>query len=188
MRILGIDPGSLATGFGVVERLEQRVVHVVHGTIRAPRGVDLSKKLGVIHREIARVLEEHRPDAAVIERVFVSANPHSALVLGQARGAALAAIGAAGIPVHELAAREIKKSIVGTGAATKAQVQSMVTELLNLRAKPQVDAADALAAAICQANANRLVGLGVVGAKRRRSKRATSEAQFRTASRPVRVR
>lgn len=184
MRILGIDPGSLATGFGVVERIEQRVVHVVHGTIRAPRGDDLSKKLGVIHREIARIIEEHRPDAAVIERVFVSASPRSALVLGQARGAALAALGGAGLPVHELAAREIKKAVVGTGAASKVQVQAMVAELLRLDARPKTDAADALAAAICQANANRLAGLGVVGAKRGRPRRATSEAQF--APRPTR--
>ena len=110
MRILGIDPGSLATGFGIVERDEQNVVHVAHGTIRAPRGDDLAKKLGVIHREILRVIEEFRPDLAVIERVFVSANPRSAIVLGQARGAALAALGTAGLSVHELAAREIKKA------------------------------------------------------------------------------
>jgi crossover junction endodeoxyribonuclease RuvC len=185
MRILGIDPGSLATGFGVVERVENALVHVVHGTIRPPRGADLAQKLGIIHREIVRVIEEHRPDAAVIERVFVSANPNSAIVLGQARGAALAALGGAGLPVHELAAREIKKSVVGTGAATKVQVQSMVVELLKLGAKPQSDAADALAAAICQASVNRLVGLGVVGSKRRRGtgKRATSEAQYLTLAR-----
>lgn len=178
MRILGIDPGSLATGFGVVERNEQSVVHVAHGTIRAPRGVELAKKLGVIHREIMRVIEEFRPDVAVIERVFVSANPRSAIVLGQARGAALAALGAAGLSVRDLAAREIKKAVVGTGTASKVQVQTMVAELLKLETKPQVDAADALAAAICHANTNRLLGLGVVGAKRRRARRPTSEAQL----------
>lgn len=178
MRILGIDPGSLATGFGIVERDEQNVVHVAHGTIRAPRGDGLAKKLGVIHREIVRVIEEFRPDLAVIERVFVSANPRSAIVLGQARGAALAALGAAGLSVHELAAREIKKAVVGTGTASKVQVQTMVADLLKLDTKPQADAADALAAAICHANTNRLAGLGVVGTKRRRARRPTSEAQL----------
>jgi crossover junction endodeoxyribonuclease RuvC len=180
MRILGIDPGSLVTGFGVVERTAKGLIHVAHGTIEPRRGVAMSERLAVIHRELEQVLEQHRPDRAVIERVFVAASPRAALVLGQARGAALAALGAAGIPVAELAAREIKKAVVGTGSATKQQVQMMVAELLGLASKPAPDAADALAGAICHANANRLAELGVVprARGRARSRRSSARARF----------
>jgi crossover junction endodeoxyribonuclease RuvC len=171
MRILGIDPGSVATGFGVVERSEEGLRHVAHGTIRPPRGTPLHQRLGVVYRELERVIDQHRPDRAVIEQVFVASSPKSALVLGQARGAALAALGAAGIPVAELAAREVKKAVVGTGSATKVQVQAMVRELLGLEARPASDAADALAGAICSANSGRLAELGVTPRKRGRSRR-----------------
>ena len=126
MRILGIDPGSLATGFGVVERQGDQLVHIAHGTIRPPRGAGMAQRLGLIASEVERVLEQHAPERAVIEKVFVAASAKSALVLGQARGAALAALGRASIPVEELAAREIKKAVAGTGSASKQQVQAMV--------------------------------------------------------------
>jgi crossover junction endodeoxyribonuclease RuvC len=180
MRILGIDPGSVVTGYGVVERAGDRLVHVAHGTIRPTKGAPVHQRLGVVFREIARVIDEHQPDRAVIERVFVAASPRSALVLGQARGAALAALGSAGVPVAELSAREIKKAVVGTGAATKLQVQTMVAELLGLETRPASDAADALAGAICNANANRLAALGVTARPRgrRRARRPAARTRF----------
>ena len=151
MRVLGLDPGSATTGYGVVDRIGAEIVHVAHGTIRVGTTGPLSERLARIQHQLGRVLDEHAPELAVVERVFVAANPRSALILGHARGAILAALGAAGVAVDELAAREIKKAIVGTGRADKSQVQSMVCRLLALPARPPQDAADALAAAICRA-------------------------------------
>jgi len=168
MRILGIDPGSSATGYGVVERCGANVSYVAHGTIRTPASAPLERRLAAIQAELSAAIVEYRPDRAVVERVFVSVNPRSALVLGQARGAILAALGSAGIPVDELAAREIKKAVTGVGAAEKLQVQVMVARLLHLSRPPAQDAADALAAAIARAQMGRLAALGV---GRRRSRR-----------------
>jgi crossover junction endodeoxyribonuclease RuvC len=168
MRILGIDPGSNATGFGVVEDAEARVRHVAHGVLRPPRGAPLSERLSLIHAGILQIIEEHAPELAAVERVFVASNASSVLVLGQARGAALAALGSAGIPVSELAAREIKQAVAGFGGAAKADVQTMVARILQLEEKPPSDAADALAAAVCQAHAGKLSRLGWVGGSRRR--------------------
>jgi crossover junction endodeoxyribonuclease RuvC len=171
MRILGIDPGSNATGFGVVERVAGRVVHVAHGTLRAPRGATLATRLAGIHAGLLEVVLRHRPELAAVERVFIAANPRSALVLGHARGAALAALGSLGIEVAELAAREVKKAVAGNGGASKQQMQAMVVRLLSLEAPPPTDAADALAVAICQAHAGRLIELGVRGGARRSRRR-----------------
>lgn len=184
MRILGIDPGSVATGFGVIERSGNRLAHVAHGTIRPPRGAPIQQRLALIFTELQAVIEQHRPDRAVIEAVFVSASPRSALVLGQARGVALAALGAASVPVGELAAREIKKAVVGTGAATKSQIQAMVSELLRLEVRPPSDAADALAGAICGATSSRLLELGGPVRRRRRARRPRSLAEL--TARPAR--
>ena len=167
MRIVGIDPGSTATGFGVIEELNGKVAHVAHGILRPPRSALLPARLAYIHAGVAEVVARHSPDIAVVERVFLASNPRSALVLGQARGAALAALSAAGLEVGELAAREVKKAVVGAGGASKAQVQAMVMRLLGLEATPPSDAADALAVAICRAHAGRLAGLGVRGGRRR---------------------
>lgn len=168
MRILGIDPGSSATGYGVVERSGSKVTWVAHGTIRTSARAPLSERLAVIHRELREAIVLHRPERAVVERVFVSVNPRSALVLGHARGAILAALGGEGIAVDELAAREIKKAVTGIGNADKAQVQTMVARLLDLAPPPPQDAADALAAAVARAQMGRLAGLGV---GRRRTRR-----------------
>ena len=168
MRILGIDPGSNATGYGVVEQSGSRVVYLAHGTIRTPSRRPLSQRLAAIQSELRQAIAEHRPDRAVVERVFVSVNPRSALVLGHARGAILATLGGEEIPVDELAAREIKKAVTGVGSADKHQVQTMVAKLLKLSSPPAQDAADALAAAIARAQMGRLAGLGV---GRRRSRR-----------------
>jgi crossover junction endodeoxyribonuclease RuvC len=120
----------------------------------------------MIHAGLLGVAAEHAPELAVVECVFVASNPRSALVLGQARGAALAALASAGLEVAELSAREVKKAVTGTGAAGKAQVQAMVMRLLDLPEPPPTDAADALAVAICHAHAGRLAGIGV-GRRRR---------------------
>ncbi|MGH0034256.1 MAG: crossover junction endodeoxyribonuclease RuvC [Myxococcota bacterium] len=185
-RVLGIDPGSRATGYGVVERPAtgagapgdrsgaSSLRHVAHGTLRPPEGLGLAERLAFLHAGIAEVIERHAPAQVVVEQVFVSASARSALVLGQARGAVLAAAAGAGLDVHELSAREIKKSVVGTGGAAKSQVQAMVSRLLGLDRKPAQDAADALAAAICRAHASASVadGLGLRGGRGRRRGRA----------------
>ncbi len=169
MRILGVDPGSNATGYGVVERRDGRLHHVAHGVIRPPSGVELSVRLAHIYAAVGQVVASARPDLAAVERVFVAASPRSALVLGQARGAVLASLGAAGLEVAELSAREVKQAVVGTGGARKAQVQTMVTRLLCLEQEPASDAADALAIALCQAQIGRLAGLGATSSRRRRA-------------------
>ena len=179
LRIVGIDPGSVATGFGVVEKSDggdggAGLRHIAHGTLRPTRGKSLAARLAFIHAEICQVIERYEPDIAVVERVFVSTSVRSALVLGQARGAALVALGAAGLPIHELAPRAIKQAVAGSGSANKGQVQRAVVRALALKAKPGADAADALAAAICQAGTSRLASLGVAAPSRRRSQRRWS--------------
>ncbi len=176
MRILGIDPGSNATGYGVIERREGRVVHVAHGVLRLGRADGMERRLAQLHAELLAVIEAHQPDAAVVERAFVGTSARSALVLGQARGVALAAVASRGVSVHELSPREIKKAVVGTGNAEKRQVQFMVARLLELEGRPAADAADALAAAICHVNSAKLRGLDLTRntSGRRRRARAPS--------------
>jgi crossover junction endodeoxyribonuclease RuvC len=159
MRILGIDPGSTATGFGVVDWEAGRLRHVAHGTLRPRRGDAIAQRLHFLHDGVARVVRDHEPEVAVVEQVFVAVSPRSALVLGQARGAALAAIAAGGTPVVEYTPLRIKQSVTGSGRAAKRQVQTMVRRLLGLERLPASDAADALAAAICHAHAGRLAPL-----------------------------
>jgi crossover junction endodeoxyribonuclease RuvC len=177
MRILGIDPGSSVTGFGVVELVGARVAHLAHGTLRPARSQALPARLAAIQAGLAEVIESHSPDLAVVEQVFVSSSPRSALVLGQARGVALAAVAAAGVPVEEYSAREIKRAVVGTGAAEKVQVQAMVKRILQLDRNPPQDAADALAAAICRAHRGRLAER-TRGARRPRSRARRSGGGF----------
>lgn len=159
MRILGIDPGSAATGFGVVDSEAGRLVHVAHGTLRPSPRSSMAERLHYLHQAVSEVMRDHAPDIAVIEQVFVSASARSALVLGQARGVALAAVGAGGRVVVEYSASRIKLAATGNGRAGKAQVQNMVRRLLELDRPPARDAADALAAAICHANAGRIGAL-----------------------------
>ncbi|MCU0950637.1 MAG: crossover junction endodeoxyribonuclease RuvC [Burkholderiaceae bacterium] len=155
VRILGIDPGLNRTGFGVIDAHGDRLVCIEAGVIRVPAG-DLATRLGVILRELSAVIGTHRPAMAVVEQVFVNVNPKATLLLGQARGAALCAAVAGGLPVHEYSALAVKQSVVGTGRATKEQVQMMIARLLSLPAEPQADAADALACAVCHAHASSL--------------------------------
>lgn len=180
MRILGIDPGSSATGFGVVDYSGGQLAHVAHGVIRPIKSVQTSERLAFIYREILKVMHEFEPAACAIEQVFVAVNVRSALVLGQARGVALAALGTGSPAVHELSAREVKKALVGTGAASKAQVQAMVKRLLGLSKLPPADAADALAIAICRAHAGKLASLGVRNSRGRRRPRAKSVLELRS--------
>ena len=152
IRILGIDPGSRITGYGVIDSDGRHNVHVTHGHIKV-EGADLAEKLAYIYYRIQQIIEEHRPLEAGIEQVFMAKNAQSALKLGQARGAAMCAASIAGLPVHEYAAKLVKQSVVGKGGADKAQIQHMVPLLLNIRGtKLQADAADGLAIALCHAH------------------------------------
>jgi len=155
MRILGIDPGLQRTGFGVIESEGSRLAYVASGTIsttEAPRG-DLPLRLKIIFDGVREVAERYRPQCASAEIVFVNVNPQSTLLLGQARGAALAALVASGLPVAEYTALQMKKAVVGHGLANKSQVQEMVKRLLRLPVAPGRDAADALGLAISHAHA-----------------------------------
>lgn len=148
VRTLGIDPGSRATGYGVVERAGSRLVRVASGVIR-PDGDALAARLACILTRVEQVVAETSPTHAALEAVFVSRNPRSALLLGQARGAAIAACGRAEIPAVEYAPTAVKAAVTGYGRATKDQVQRMVQRLLGLGQVPASDEADALAVAIC---------------------------------------
>ena len=148
MRILGIDPGSRLTGFGVIEVNGDRVIAVQHGVIKAGTG-EFPERLGIIFAGVRDLIDELQPAEVAIETVFVSRNAGSALKLGQARGAAICAAISLGLPVSEYAPRSVKQAIVGRGGADKVQVQHMVMVLLQLKEKLQEDAADALAVALC---------------------------------------
>ncbi|MEJ2362046.1 MAG: crossover junction endodeoxyribonuclease RuvC [Gammaproteobacteria bacterium] len=148
IRILGIDPGSRLTGYGVVELRGNRAVALQHGCLRVGDG-ELAQRLKRIHQGISQLIEEFQPQEAAIESVFVHRNVESALKLGQARGSAISAISLQDIPVYEYAPAVIKKSVVGRGNAGKPQVQHMVSAILGLPKDLQSDAADALAVALC---------------------------------------
>ena len=150
-RILGIDPGLRVTGYGIIERTGSRLVYVASGTIRSGDG-ELPERLGVLFRGVVEVLAAHAPQQIAIEKVFVNVNPQSTVLLGQARGAAIAALVQQGLPVAEYTALQIKQAVVGQGHADKTQVQDMVRRLLALEKAPASDPADALACAICHAH------------------------------------
>jgi crossover junction endodeoxyribonuclease RuvC len=152
MRILGVDPGSRITGFGVVNVLSNgRVQYVVSGCVRVGKG-ELGGRLKTIYDGLTEIIQRYQPTTLAIEKVFLSRNVDSALKLGQARGAAITAGANHSLSVSEYTARQIKRAVVGKGAADKRQVQHMVKALLELSGTPQADAADALACAICHAH------------------------------------
>jgi crossover junction endodeoxyribonuclease RuvC len=155
-RILGIDPGSRVTGYGIVEIVGALTRPIAWGGIRTTG--EHGERLKQIFVGVSELVADHAPDEIAIERVFVNRNPDSALKLGQARAAALCATFARDIPVHEYAAREVKKAITGAGGAEKSQVETMIRVLLGLRGKLQADAADALAIAVCHAHARMFRG------------------------------
>jgi crossover junction endodeoxyribonuclease RuvC len=150
VRVLGIDPGSQITGFGIVDIAGNRTTAVEWGSIRT--GGEHSERLRSIFTALGQIVREYRPAEIAIERVFLSRNADSALKLGQARAAAICATFEANVPIFEYSARHIKKAVVGSGGAEKDQVQRMVQMILGLSDPLAADAADALAAAICHAN------------------------------------
>jgi crossover junction endodeoxyribonuclease RuvC len=156
-RVLGLDPGSLRTGFGLVDCAGGRETHVASGCLRAT-GTNLALRLRYIHEQVSLLIERYEPDEVAIERVFMHRNADSALKLGQARGAALAAAAARGAAVYEYAPRAIKLAVVGTGAADKAQVAHMVQVMLAIGKPATADVSDALAIALCHAQARRTAG------------------------------
>lgn len=146
--ILGIDPGSRKTGFGLVRVDGTRSLYISSGIVRLPEK-SLPERLDIIFNSLSDLIREYSPDQLAIEEVFFARDPRAALKLGQARGAAILAGTQQGLPVFEYSARTVKQSVVGNGGATKEQVQHMVTRLLKLPATPREDAADGLAVALC---------------------------------------
>ena len=155
--ILGIDPGSRITGYGVIKKEGRKLTYLGSGCIKAYSGNkedDFSLRLQTIFAGISELILQFSPELFAIEQVFMGVNPGGALKLGQARGAAIVAATNKGLPVAEYSERQIKKSVVGTGAADKEQVQHMVKSILKLPGMPQADAADALAVALCHAHSH----------------------------------
>ena len=154
--VLGIDPGSRRTGYGLLAVRDRSVGYVASGCIKAEIG-DMPQRLGIIYRGVSELIDQFNPTELAIEEVFLAKNASSALKLGQARGVAIAAAVAGELPVHEYAAKRVKQSLVGTGRGSKEQVAHMVRILLKLPGEPQADAADALAIALCHVNTCQLV-------------------------------
>ena len=172
IRILGIDPGSRITGFGVIDWHGREPVYVASGCIKTLPNDELAGRIGMIVRGIGDLVAEYRPNQAAVEQVFVNVNPAATLMLGQARGAAVAALVLRDLPVYEYTALQVKQSVVGQGKAAKEQVQHMVVQMLGLSGTPQADAADGLAVAIThalrsQGLARQLGGLSMKNGRRR---------------------
>lgn len=166
MRILGLDPGLAATGYAVVAERGGRLEAIAHGCVRTPADMPVAERLWAIQRALRGLMEEHAPDAASVEELYIGPNPRNALGVGQARGAALAAIGERGIPLAEYPVSVIKAAVCGYGRAEKEQVQRMVAAILRLDAPPGNEhAGDALAAAVCHAHSRRTAPL-VAGRRR----------------------
>jgi len=163
--IIGIDPGSRKTGFGIINTIGSRHQYITSGIIRLPEA-DLPDRLKVIFDSITELIEQYCPQQFAIEQVFMGKNASSALKLGQARGAAIVAAVNQQLDVSEYSARQIKQSVTGSGAADKAQVQHMVKTLLKLPAEPSEDAADALAVAMCHAHSQASL-IALAGSARR---------------------
>ena len=150
--VLGIDPGSRITGYGIVEKAGNRLIHIDNGAIFTDTAVDFPDRLKKIFDGLMDIIARYQPDQVAIEKVFFSTNPQSALKLGQARGAAIVAAVHCGLPVAEYSALQVKQAVVGQGRAEKGQVQKMLKALLGLPEIAQSDASDALAVAICHIN------------------------------------
>ena len=171
--ILGIDPGSRITGYGLIKETNRNIEYIDSGCIRTSLNGELSQKLLQIYDGICQLMDQFSPTEVAIEQVFMHQNPNSALKLGQARGVAMVAAASHRVNVSEYSAREVKQTVVGYGAAEKDQVNHMVVQLLMLNSSPQKDAADALAIAICHSHMrNGVLGfIGKQGASRRRGRR-----------------
>jgi crossover junction endodeoxyribonuclease RuvC len=157
MRVLGIDPGSRITGYGIVDQQGNRLIHVDNGAIFTDKATDFAGRLKRIFDGLTEVIAEYHPDQVAVENIFFSTNVQSALKLGQARGAAIVAAVHAGLPVAEYTALQVKQAVVGQGRAEKGQVQKMLKVLLGLPEIAQEDASDALAVAVCHINSHELL-------------------------------
>jgi crossover junction endodeoxyribonuclease RuvC len=162
-RILGIDPGLRLTGFGVIEKVGEKLTYIASGTIKTTTGKgmdieDLPSRLKIILDGLFEVIDTYAPEQVAVEKVFVNVNPQSTLLLGQARGAAISAAVIKNLTVAEYTALQVKQSVVGNGHAAKEQVHEMVKRLLKLPANPSPDSADALACAICHAHGGQGMG------------------------------
>lgn len=170
-RIIGIDPGSVRTGYGIIDIVGSNISYVSSGIIRLS-SKPLPERLKIIFDGVTQIVSEYKPDTMAVEEVFFARDPRGALKLGQARGAAIVAGVNADLPVSEYSPRSVKQAVVGTGAADKKQVQTMITSLLKLPDTPSEDAADALAVAICHGHSMRseklLAKHGAKGFARRR--------------------
>ncbi|UTW01814.1 crossover junction endodeoxyribonuclease RuvC [Amphritea atlantica] len=151
MLILGIDPGSRITGYGIINSIGAKNEYVASGCIRI-KGDELAERLKQVYAGVTEIIEHYCPQEMAIEQVFMARNPDSALKLGQARGVAIVAGANQGLEVAEYAARKVKQAVVGNGSADKSQVQHMVKSILKLPGLPQADAADALAIALCHSH------------------------------------
>ncbi len=149
LRVLGLDPGSRTTGWGVVERRGTRCAALGSGCLRIASAGELSRRLPLLASAVDELLEEYRPDLVAVETLFSGVNARSAIVLAHARGAILTVVGQRGVDLHELAPAEVKRSVAGNGRADKQQMQRMVRLLLGIRGRLAADAADALAVALC---------------------------------------
>ena len=173
MRVLGIDPGIRNTGWGVVEMASGRLRHIANGVIRPDPAMPDAQRLQAIADGLNSAITTHKPDRAAIEAIFVARSAAAALKLGMARGVAMMQCGGAGLAVDEIAARQVKKAVVGTGSADKAQVAAMITRLLGITAV-NGDAADALAIAIAAGHGDGLAARGDTGAAKVTSAGSTS--------------
>ncbi len=158
IRILGIDPGLRSTGFGVIDKAGNRLAYVASGCIKTDAAGSLPERIKTILDGLVEIIATYAPQQAAVENVFVNVNPQSTLLLGQARGAAIAALVTAKLPVAEYSALQVKQAVVGHGKAAKEQVQAMVARLLALPGNPSPDAADALACAIAHAHGGQGMG------------------------------
>lgn len=172
--ILGVDPGSRITGYGVIRADGRHIEYIDSGCIRVGEKL-MAERLQTIFQSLATLIGEYRPEEFAIEQVFMARNPDSALKLGQARGAAIVSAANSGLAVHEYSARQVKQAVVGKGGADKSQVQHMVQVLLSLSRKPQADAADALAIAMCHAHMNQSILRVASGAGKVRSGRVRQQ-------------
>ncbi len=160
MIVLGIDPGTATTGYGLVRETDTGPALVTYGVILTPAGVPMSERLKTLHHELSDLLLLHRPDSAAVEKLFFQRNVSTAMSVGQARGVALLALAQANVPVGEYTPKDVKQAVAGYGGADKRQVQQMVRALLNLAETPKPDdAADALAVAICHLHSLKLKSL-----------------------------
>jgi crossover junction endodeoxyribonuclease RuvC len=177
MIVVGIDPGTANTGYGVVARRGGRMVALDGGVVQTAPGTDPAARLAAIHARVGELLDEHRPEAVAVEELYFGANVRSAFAVGQARGVVLLAAGQRGIPCWSYTPQQIKGAVCGSGRAAKDQVQRMVQTLLSLDELPRPDhAADALAVAICHANSapmrRALAHRDTVGPRRARTRAA----------------